>query len=69
MPDGKVVFREQVKGHKIKVDNLEIARTYEFEVVCGDESAKRTFHTKAHGPRFVTQVPPMSEKRSGRGNR
>ena len=53
MPDGKVVFREKVKGHKIKVDNLEIARTYEFEVVCGDESAKRTFHTKAHGPRFV----------------
>lgn len=53
MPDGNVVFREQVKGHKIKVDNLEIARTYEFEVVCGDESAKRTFHTKAHGPRFV----------------
>ena len=42
-----------MKGHKIKVDNLEIARTYEFEVVCGDESAKRTFHTKAHGPRFV----------------
>ena len=41
------------KKNKIKVDNLEIARTYEFEVASGGESAKRTFHTKAHGPRFV----------------
>ena len=53
MPDGKVVFSETTKKQKIKVDNLEIARTYEFEVVCGDESAKRTFRTKAQGPRFV----------------
>ena len=53
MPDGKVVFRETTEKHKIKVDNLEIARTYEFEVVSGGESAKRTFRTKAQGPRFV----------------
>ena len=53
MPDGKVVFQKQTKKSKVEVDNLEIARTYEVEVVCGNESAKRTFRTKAQGPRFV----------------
>lgn len=53
LPDGKVVFRRTTKKSEVEVDNLEIARTYEFEVVCGDERAKRVFRTKAQGPRFV----------------
>lgn len=49
-------FKETVSSNRVDVWNLEIARTYDWEVWAGDESAKGWFRTEDLAPRLI-RVP------------
>ena len=50
---GKSVFESTVKGGSVEVDNLEIARNYDWTVTANGETAKGSFATEAQAPRFI----------------
>ena len=55
-PDGTPVFRADTVGTSVEVDNLEIAREYEWTVhanALGHESATGTFRTEDRAPRLI----------------
>ena len=55
-PDGTPVFRADTVGTCVEVDNLEIAREYEWTVhanALGHESATGTFRTEDRAPRLI----------------
>jgi hypothetical protein len=55
-PDGTPVFRADTVGASVEVDNLEIAREYEWTVhanALGHESATGTFRTEDRAPRLI----------------
>ena len=66
-PAGVPVFLKNTAGTEAEVDNLEIARTYAWEVTArhGDavlEVAKGTFRTEDHAPRLI-RVPGVPNVR------
>ena len=56
LPDGTPVFRADTVGTSVEVDNLEIAREYEWTVhanALGHASATGTFRTEDRAPRLI----------------
>ena len=56
LPDGTPVFRADTVGTSVEVDNLEIARDYEWTVhanALGHSSATGTFRTEDRAPRLI----------------
>lgn len=53
LPDGKVFFSASVPSNRVEVDSLEIARTWEWSVTAGGETAKGTFKTEDRVPRLI----------------
>lgn len=61
LPDGKVFYTHTGPETSIKVDNLEIARTYEWTVTGGGE-LKSTFSTEDIAPRLI-RIPGIPNVR------
>ena len=61
LPDGKVFFTHTGPETSVEVDNLEIARTYEWTVSGGGE-LKATFTTEDRAPRLI-RIPNISNVR------
>lgn len=53
LPDGKAFASWEGNGNSCQVDNLEIARTYEWTVSGNGETAKGTFKTEDVAPRLL----------------
>ena len=61
LPDGKVFFTSEGTNTSVKVDNLEIARTYEWSVTGGGELTAK-FSTEDMAPRLI-RVPNVPNVR------
>lgn len=53
LPDGKEFYSLTVPSNSVAVDSLEIARTWEWTVTAGAESAQGTFKTEDRAPRLI----------------
>ena len=63
MPDGELFCSITTRVCEARIDNLEIARTYEWTVRCGESTAKSLFKTEDVAPRLirVRGVPNMRD--------
>ncbi len=62
LPDGKVFFSAETDKNFVEVDNLEIARTYEWTVTSGEEVFTSKFSTEDQAPRLI-RVPGVPNVR------
>ena len=67
LPDGKVFFSDEVKGHHASVDSLEIVRSWSVEIRDATTSLESTFRTEDQAPRLVRiQGVPNARDLGGR---
>ncbi len=62
LPDRTCVFQEETEGTSVRIDNLEIARTYGWRVEAAGESRTAVFTTEAIAPRLI-RVPGVPNVR------
>ena len=68
MPDGQAFCSVTTKVCEVRIDNLEIARTYEWTVQCGESKATGHFKTEDVVPRLI-RVPGVLNMRDLGGRR